>query len=166
MPSSCCQQLDVIVRRNHLTVTQRRNHLTVAAGVPGPNSYELAVAQGYDGTLNEYLGLQQFEAGAGLSSNCLVAFDAAGLVIRADGPAGIPAQGFVRAAAVAGDTVNLIALGRVNGFSGLTPGAPLYLAAAGQLTDVVPLTGVHQQVATAATADSVLLALQPPVILA
>lgn len=162
----CCQQLTIVERRNSLSIVQRRVAVTIAAGVPGPSSYELAVAQGYDGTLNEYLGLQQFTAGAVLSSNCLVAFDAAGLVIRADGPAGIPAQGFVRAAAVAGDTVNLIALGRVNGFSGLTPGAPLYLAADGQLADVVPLTGVHQQVATAATADSVLLALQPPVILA
>lgn len=162
----CCQHLTLVERRNHVSVVTRRNHVTLAAGVAGPNAFELAKAQGFDGTLDEFLGLQQFTAGATLSSNCLVAFDAAGLVIRADGPAGIPAQGFVRAAAVAGDTVNVIALGRVNGFSGLTPGAPLYLGAAGQLTDVVPLTGVHQQVATAATADSVLLALQPPVILA
>lgn len=162
----CCQSLTLIERRNHVAIVERRNHVTLAAGVPGPNAYEIAKAQGFDGTLDEFLGLQQFEAGATLSSNCLVAFDAAGLVIRADGPAGLPAQGFVRAAAVAGDTVNLIALGRVNGFSGLTPGDPLYLGTAGQLTAVVPLTGVHQQVATAATADSVLLALQPPVILA
>ena len=99
-------------------------------------------------------------AAVDLSSNCYVALNEEGQLIRADGPAGVPAQGFVRAAAVPGDRCRVITGGIANGFSGLPPSAPLFLGAAGQVSAQLPEVGVHQEVGTAISATRVSIHIQ------
>lgn len=106
------------------------------------------------------------EAAEEISSNCLIAFDGAGKLIRADGPEGIPAQGLVKAAAATGQPGAVVTEGPVNGFSGLVPGATYFLGSNGQPTATVPTSGLVQEIGTATAADTLLLAFGPAILLA
>lgn len=80
-----------------------------------------------------------------------------GLAMYAD--SGIAAHqnriiGVTNNAVTAGNSVNVVMSGQLNGMFGLTPDVPVYLSTNGLLTQIVPATGFIQQLGTAITADS------------
>jgi hypothetical protein len=99
-----------------------------------------------------------------LPSGGLLGLDAEGKLIRADAASQIPAIGLTRAAAEVGELVKIVQIGRVNGFTGLTPGAPCWLGAAGALTQTAPVNGLTQEIGVALAADTLLLDLQIPIL--
>jgi hypothetical protein len=138
--------------------------LVVGDGVEGvpvtaPWPADPSVEKEIDSVVNDVL------AAEGLSSNCLVHVRMDGQVERADGPGGKEAHGLVRAAASPGAAVAMRMEGLVNGFTGLTKGAPVFLGAAGQLTQTVPVTGLQQAVGVAVKVDQIYLEIELPVVL-
>lgn len=103
-------------------------------------------------------------AAAVLPSGGLIALDASGQVIRADAALQIPASGLTREAAEIGAMVKLVQIGRVNGFTGLTPSGTCWLGTAGALTQTAPSSGLTQEIGVALTADTILLDLQIPIL--
>lgn len=103
-------------------------------------------------------------AAAILPSGGLVALDASGELIRADAALQIPAIGLTREAAEIGDMVKIVQIGRINGFTGLTPGGTCWLGASGALTQTAPTSGLTQEIGVALTADTILLDLQIPIL--
>jgi len=101
-----------------------------------------------------------------LSSNCWVAFNGAGELIRADASLGIAARGLVKSAAEIGARCTVFTGGVANGFSGLTPNELLFLSTAGQATQTVPTTGLVQAVAWAFSGSQINIEIQPEIELA
>lgn len=135
--------------------------IEILGGPPGPSAYEIARRAGFTGTLDEWLNMLRSPAAAVLSSSCLVAFTPGGL-IRADGPSGIAAQGWVRSAAAIGDECLVYRIGTLTGFAGLTRGQSLYLGAAGQIITAPPSAGLYQIVGTAAANDTAAMEIETP----
>lgn len=57
-------------------------------------------------------------------------------------------------------TCEVITAGMISGFSGLTPGAPVWVSETGGLTQTPPLTGVLQQIGVSITPTSIFVQLQ------
>lgn len=90
-----------------------------------------------------------------------------GTATYADAAAGRPAHGYTREAVVDGATVSMRVGGKLTGLSGLTPGAVYYLSATTPGVAVVapPATGFVQRLGTASTPDTLLVAIEPPILL-
>jgi hypothetical protein len=99
-----------------------------------------------------------------LPSGGLVALNTEGKLIRADAASLIPAIGLTREAAEVDAHVKIVQIGRVNGFTGLTPGGPCWLGASGALTQTAPVSGLTQGIGVALAADTILLDLQIPIL--
>jgi hypothetical protein len=99
-----------------------------------------------------------------LPSGGLVGLDVAGRAVRADAARLIPAIGITREALEIGAMATIVQIGRVNGFTGLTPGQPCWLGAAGALTQAPPTSGLTQEIGVALTADTILLDLHLPIL--
>ena len=158
----CCDRIEVIDEVTEVTVIDETSEAVVQDGVPGPSSYDLALQMGYTGTLSEWLSLITLPVASAttLSSNCLVAINALGNLIRADASDSIPAHGLVREATEAGFSALVTTSGRINGFSGLTPGGTVWLGESGQITQTAPTAGILQEIGYALTADSIMLSIQ------
>lgn len=72
-------------------------------------------------------------------------------------------MGITNGAVSAGATAQIIAMAELTGFSGLTPGWPLFLSTNGVLTQAIPGTGFIQQLGIASSATTVLINLQPAI---
>lgn len=71
--------------------------------------------------------------------------------------------GFTASACGAGILANIINSGELNGFSGLTPGFAIYLGENGTLTQVIPTSGILQQLGVAKTSESIIVSLSQPI---
>ena len=124
--------------------------------------------------ISTYGNIEQYIAGATLSGHRIVIADpATGKAIYAqhnDNTHAHAAFKLTLQAAVLDDPVEVKLHGRVTeGSWAWTPGATLYLKADGQLTEIIPTTGVgatfSRPVAVAETATRILLLQHPPIIL-
>jgi len=104
-----------------------------------------------------------------VAGNFVNIHDSTGAKVRkADCTNGRRAHGFVLAGVTAGDSALVYFEGVVTGKSGLTPGATLYLDAAGVETATAPVTVGHivQEIGAAASATTITFEPQRPVTLA
>lgn len=137
--------------------------IEIPCGMPGRSAYELAVSRGFVGTLDEFLSLYRIEAGEILSSNCFVTVATDGRLVRADAGSGLAATAFVRESAAAGELAILYPGQFANGYSGLQTGKAVYLGAAGQITQTIPASGLHQELGQAVSNDTIRIEIQTPV---
>ena len=59
----------------------------------------------------------------------------------------------------------IICYGELNGFSGLTPDAPVYVSSTGTVVSTLPTSGYIQQIGIALNATTILVNIQPSLIL-
>lgn len=137
--------------------------IEIFCGMPGRSAYELAVSRGFAGTLDEFLSLCRIEAGESLSSNCFVTVATDGRLVRADVGSGLAATVFVRESAAVGEMAILYPGQFANGYSGLQTGKAVYLGAAGQITQTIPASGLHQELGQAVSNDTIRIEIQNPV---
>lgn len=78
---------------------------------------------------------------------------------RADNLLEIPAIGITKHAAEADSVVEVVPVGELGGFTGLTPGATLYLGTEGAITFIEPDIGIIQQIGFAISDTTILVAL-------
>ena len=73
------------------------------------------------------------------------------------------AIGVTTQAVTTGGILNVMNLGELNGFSGLTPGNPIYLGLNGVITQTPVTTGIHQQLGVAKTSSTIIIQIQQSV---
>lgn len=106
------------------------------------------------------------EAGETIGGGRFVYFGEDGLIYKADAPSSLPAHGYIRAAVVEGDEVEVWQSGQMQGLAGLSIGDQYWLGAGGQPTNIVPTVGIHQPVGTAAEATILAVDIEPQIVLA
>ena len=129
--------------------------LVVAIGIPGPRG-----ADGPPGSSD----LLQITAGAVLSGHRVAAQDAAGRAIYADSGADTARAviGITEHASSDGQPVTVRQFGAmVWPAGGLTPDAPLFLGADGNLTHTPPAAGWVRQIAVALATDRIQVGIGP-----
>jgi hypothetical protein len=106
----------------------------------------------------------QLPAAVALSGHRVIAQDGDGLAIYADGAnlSALAALGFSEHAVAPGGLVTVRQFGALSWpAGGLTPGAPLFLAAAGAVSHLPPATGYVRQVAVALSANRIQVGIGP-----
>ena len=89
-----------------------------------------------------------------------------GCAIYADCTLNLPAIGITTHAAIPGDEVKILQLGKMQiTMAGFTPNATIYLGVNGILTLTPPTSGFSQIVGKAYTNDTLLIDIQPPIYL-
>ena len=91
-----------------------------------------------------------YTAAAPVSGHRALMFDGTGNVLHADPSAPYALAGISSGAAAAGADVSAVASGAMSEVSWTwTPGLPVFVGAAGVLTQAIPTSGILQQLATA-----------------
>lgn len=103
----------------------------------------------------------QLVAGISLGGNRVVT-GAANYADNTDIATAGRAIGMTQGAAVLGATVNIVTVGELDGFSGLTINNPVYLSTNGTTTQVLPITGYIQRIGVAISATKILINLSEP----
>jgi hypothetical protein len=106
----------------------------------------------------------QLTAAAALGGNRVVT-GASTYADNADVSSAGLAVGVTMGAASVGATVNIIVIGELDGFAGLTVNQPVYIAANGTLSQTPPATGYLQRMGVAVSATKLLINISPPLIL-
>ena len=74
------------------------------------------------------------------------------------------AIGVTQGAATMGSPVNIVAIGELDGFFGLTVNSPVYLSANGTTTQTLPTSGYIQKIGVAISTTKILLNFNPPMV--
>lgn len=80
-----------------------------------------------------------------------------------DDPAKIRAIGFATSAGVSSDQISVRVSAQQGGFTGLTPGEPVFLDIAGATTQTVPTSGYAVRLGIALSATDILVELAQPI---
>jgi hypothetical protein len=111
--------------------------------------------------------MQLVPAAEDLGSGRFLHLLADGTAVHANASTGRPAHGYTREAVLQGQMVALRPDGKLNGLSGLTPGAAYFLSGTtpGIAVLTPPATGLVQRLGAAALADTLLVEIEPPVLI-
>lgn len=105
-------------------------------------------------------------AAVNLTANKAVGMTASGLnYVDVTQPTIVMVVGFTKSDCTAGNTAIIQTMDSLEGFSGLTTGSTIYLAANGAITQTAPTTGRLQKLGTALSATKINIQIQPPIYL-
>lgn len=113
-------------------------------------------------------GVQLVTAAVDIGAGRFVHILPDGTAVYADASIDRPAHGFTREAIVAGGTISMRNGGKLTGLSGLTPGAPYYLSGStpGLAVLTPPSTGLVQRLGSAPAAHTLIVTIEPAILIA
>lgn len=111
---------------------------------------------------------QVFTAAESIAANAVVSITSAGTIQNADASTQRAAAGFTTSAIANGASGTVFLSGQITGLAGLTPGAKLFVGAAGAVSASAPTTAgfIWQRVARATSATSAEFLPEDPILLA
>lgn len=144
----------VLTQSPRVVVQQRRMVVTILGGKQG-----IAGPPGSGGEVESYV------AAASLGGQRAVGLDASGELVYADSSLGIPAIGVIRDAVTVGATAEVRRMGKVNGFTSLSPSDVYFLSTTGLLSLSAPSSGMIQPIGVAASATELSVEVDYPTFL-
>lgn len=153
---------------NVTPMVERTSILKINTGLRGYSAYEIAVQNGYTGTIQQWLNSLN-----GVSVISIVAAVAIGSnrVILSSGNyadnTNISEIGLVvgisKSAVNIGELVSVVYSGELNGFTGLIVNQSVYVSVNGTLTQTIPTSGYIQKLGVATSSSTILIHIDPPI---